>query len=283
MKYSPAFPVAASFALVALTACVAMPPDKTPLGLARIEHQAAHDNAQTVALAAPELRAADAAMSRANAADAGRETAAMVDHLAYLASQRTAIAQETGRQKAAEQGVADAQTTRDRMQLDARTREADAARQRTLQAESQAREAELRNRRLEEQIKDLNAQATPRGWVVTFGDVLFRSGQDEFNPDSARDIDKLADFLHDYPQRNVLVEGFTDSTGNEAANLALSSRRSVAVREALIDHGVHPDRVATRGYGQSYPVADNSSINGRRLNRRVEIILSDDTGLIPAR
>lgn len=282
MKYLSSLPLSA-IVLAVLSACTTMPPEKSPIELARINVQAARDNPQTASLAAGELQTADAALRRANQAQANRESTATVDHLAYLASQRAAIAQEAGRQKAAEQRISDANTVRDRMQLENRTREADAARQSTLDAQEQTRAAELRNRQLEERVKELNAKPTPRGWVVTFGDVLFGTGQAQLKPGSARNIDKLADVLQSYPQRNVLIEGFTDSTGSEATNLALSQRRSAAVREALIDKGVNPGRISTRGYGESYPVAGNTSASGRQLNRRVEIILSDDTGVIPPR
>lgn len=282
MKYLSSLPLSA-IVLAVLSACTTMPPEKSPIELARINVQAARDNPQTASLAAGELQTADAALQRANQAQANRESTATVDHLAYLASQRAAIAQEAGRQKAAEQRISDANTVRDRMQLENRTREADAARQSTLDAQEQTRAAELRNRQLEERVKELNAKPTPRGWVVTFGDVLFGTGQAQLKPGSARNIDKLADVLQSYPQRNVLIEGFTDSTGSEDTNLALSQRRSAAVREALIDKGVNPGRISTRGYGESYPVAGNTSASGRQLNRRVEIILSDDTGVIPPR
>lgn len=289
MKYLSSLPLSA-IVLAVLSACTTMPADKTPIELARVDVQAARDNPQTATLAGSELQAAETALQRANQAQANRESAATVDHLAYLASQRAAIAQEAGRQKAAEQRISDANAVRDRMQLENRTREADAARQQTLTAQDQARAAEeqtraaeLRNRQLEERVKELNAKPTPRGWVVTFGDVLFSTGQAQLKSGSARNIDKLAGVLQSYPQRKVLIEGFTDSTGSEATNMALSQRRSAAVREALIDKGVSPGRISTRGYGESYPVADNTSAGGRQLNRRVEIILSDDTGVIPPR
>lgn len=309
MKYF-SLPLAA-IVLVTLSACNTTPPEKSPLTLARSEHQAARDNPQTVSLAASELQEADAAMQRANKADAAREPAATVNHLSYLARQRVAIAEEVGKQKAAEQRVSEANAVRDRIQLEARTREADAARQNALTAQDQTRSAqdqtrvaesqtrsaqdqtraaedqtratELRNQELQEQVKALNAQVTPRGWVITFSDVLFASGQANLKPGSTRDIEKLAGFLQSYPQRNVLIEGFTDSTGSEAANMDLSERRSASVRTSLIDKGVSPRRIATRGYGESYPVAGNTSASGRQLNRRVEIILSNETGLIPAR
>lgn len=303
MKYLSSLPLSV-IVLAVLSACTTMSPEKSPLELARINVQAARDNPQTATLAAGELQTADAALQRANQAQASNASGATVDHFAYLASQRAAIAQEAGRQKAAEQRISEANAVRDRMQLESRTREADAARQQALTAqdqtrsaqdqtrsaqdqtraaEEQTRAAELRNRQLEERFKELDAKPTPRGWVITFGDVLFGTGQARLKSGSSRNIEKLADVLQSYPKRTVLIEGFTDSTGSEATNMALSQRRSAAVRDALIDKGVNPSRISTRGYGEAYPVAGNTSSSGRQLNRRVEIILSDDTGLIPPR
>ncbi|MCZ8252341.1 MAG: OmpA family protein [Hylemonella sp.] len=296
MTHPLSFPLAA-IVLATLSACSTLPPDQTPLALARSEHQAARDNPQTASLAPSELQQADAAMQRANQAEAAREPEATITHLAYLARQRATIAQEVGRQKAAEQRVSDANAVRDRMQLEARTHEADTARQQTLaaqeqtrsaqdqtrMAEDQTRAAEQRNRELQDQIKELNARATPRGWVITLGDVLFGSGQASLKSGNLRSVDKLAEFLQRNPQRHVLIEGYTDSTGSDSGNLDLSARRSEAVRTALVDRGVNPQRIATRGYGESHPVADNGSAGGRQLNRRVEIIVSNDSGPIPAR
>lgn len=279
-----------AIALAALAGCNMIPTDKTQLALARDANAAAHNNPQTVSMAASELQLADAAMRRANQAEVARESNTTVNHLAYMAQQRTSIAEEVGQQKTAEQGVIEGNAARDRMQVEARTREADAARQNTLAAQSQTRaaqdqtrNAETRNRELQSQIRDLNAQTTPRGLVVTINDVLFTSGQAELRASSMRNIDKLVAFLQNYPQRNILIEGFTDSTGSDALNMELSQQRSAAVRSSLIDKGVNADRIATRGYGKSYPVANNTSSGGRQLNRRVEIIVSNDTEAIPAR
>jgi len=86
-----------------------------------------------------------------------------------------------------------------------------------------------------------------------------------------------------YPQRRVSIEGFTDSVGNPDANQKLSERRASAVRIALIDRGIDPARLVARGYGEEYPVATNSNSAGRQLNRRVEIVISDATGMIGSR
>jgi outer membrane protein OmpA-like peptidoglycan-associated protein len=93
-----------------------------------------------------------------------------------------------------------------------------------------------------------------------------------------RTAQKLADVLQQNPQRKVLVEGFTDSTGSSAYNQELSDRRATAVRTALTAMGIAADRVAIRGYGEAYPVAGNDTAQSRQMNRRVEIVLSDETG-----
>lgn len=270
-------------AIAALAGCSTVPPEKTPLELARADYIAAQNNPKTVTLASAELKDAGDALQRANLASSRNDNAATVDHLSYLARQKVAVAEEAARQKSAEQRVKDANAVRDRIQLEARTKEADAAKQSALVAQSQAREAELRNAQLEAQVKELNAKPTPRGYVITFGDVLFGTNQSTLKAGATRNIEKLVTFLNLYPQRRVLIEGFTDSIGSETLNQRLSERRANAVRTALIDAGIARQRIDTRGYGEEYPVAGNDSESGRQLNRRVEIVLSDDTGTIPPR
>jgi outer membrane protein OmpA-like peptidoglycan-associated protein len=223
---------------------------------------------------------------------------------AYVARQRAAITQETINQKAAELAVTDATANRDRMRLTARTKEADQARQQADSAQlaseqsrrraeaaqqqagasrMQAEDAQARNQQLEAQLTELNAKKTDRGLVITIADVLFDTNEAVLKASGARSVAKLAEFLQQYPQRNALVEGYTDSTGSESSNQALSSRRADAVRMALLGSGISGSRVATQGYGEAYPVAGNDSSGGRQMNRRVEVILSDDTGKISPR
>jgi len=79
----------------------------------------------------------------------------------------------------------------------------------------------------------------------------------------------LANFLQQYPQRNVQIEGFTDSVGTDDYNVGLSERRADAVRDALTSMGVSRDRIQTRGLARANPVAENDSATGRQQNRRV--------------
>jgi len=205
----------------------------------------------------------------------------------------TAEADAAKQQVAAMQGTAE----RDRDRLAARTAEADAAKQQvaTMQGAADQQAAALAAARAKEeryqaliaqqemQLKELNAKKTDRGLVITLGDVLFNTGKAQLKSGGMRNVQKLADFLKQYPQQKVLVEGFTDSTGSDSLNQELSDQRASAVRTALLDKGIGSDRVATRGYGEGFPVASNDTATGRQLNRRVEIILSDENGNIAAR
>lgn len=300
-----------TLALAVLAGCSTFPAGNAVLDVARSDYAAALDDQRVVDLAGVELQEAGDALQKANDAWFKNGSAIEVDHLAYLAKQRVAIAQEIAKQKTAEAAVTNANAVRDRIQLGARTREADAAQRRAEDArrqseasqrqseasqrqaeesqrqsdvaQQQARDAELRTQKLESQIKELNAQRTDRGLVITLGDVLFGTSQARLQGGGRRSVERLVGFLDQYPLRKVLIEGFTDSTGREAGNLALSLRRSEAVRRALVEMGVNSDRISVSGLGQAYPVASNDTHEGRRLNRRVEIIISDDKGSIAPR
>lgn len=136
---------------------------------------------------------------------------------------------------------------------------------------------------MEAQLADLAAKKTDRGMVITLGDVLFGTDMARLTPDGMRTVQKLADILQQNPQRTVLIEGFTDSTGSTAHNQELSERRTTAVRNALQELSVSGDRIAMRGYGEAYPVASNDTAQSRQLNRRVEIVLSEAGGKIAPR
>jgi outer membrane protein OmpA-like peptidoglycan-associated protein len=200
------------------------------------------------------------------------------------ASQRDAAASQRDAQTAqrsAESSERDARTA----QRDAATAQRDAVTaQRDLQTSRElAGDTERRNAALEMQLRELNAKKTDRGMVVTVSDVLFDTNRAELKSGSLRSMEKLVGFLKAYPQRKALIEGFTDSVGSEDMNQALSARRAEAVRAALINQGVAGERLSTRGYGESFPVAGNDNASGRQMNRRVGIVLSDESGVIAPR
>jgi outer membrane protein OmpA-like peptidoglycan-associated protein len=123
------------------------------------------------------------------------------------------------------------------------------------------------------ELSKLMVRQTDRGVIVTLGDVLFATGEATLSPMADDNIDKLVAFMNKYPNVNVLIEGYTDSVGKEKMNLALSQNRADAVRTKLIDSGIKPKRLTTKGYGENYAIADNGKIDGRKQNRRVEILL----------
>jgi outer membrane protein OmpA-like peptidoglycan-associated protein len=98
-----------------------------------------------------------------------------------------------------------------------------------------------------------------------------------------KSMDDLAGFLKEYPNRNIMIEGFTDNIGSEAFNLELSKNRANAVKAELINRMIAENRINTTGYGFQFPVANNSTESGRQQNRRVEIVISDQDGNISPR
>lgn len=102
-------------------------------------------------------------------------------------------------------------------------------------------------------------------------EVLFDFDKANVKDGSYADIQNLAEFMKQYPQLTTTVEGHTDSVGPEAYNQKLSERRAGAVRQVLVEqYGVEAERVSSVGYGETRPIADNSTQEGRALNRRVE-------------
>jgi outer membrane protein OmpA-like peptidoglycan-associated protein len=102
-------------------------------------------------------------------------------------------------------------------------------------------------------------------------DVKFDFDKSVVKEGSYADIKNLADLMKQYPQTTTTVEGHTDAVGSDAYNQGLSERRANAVRDVLVEqHGIETGRVSAVGYGESRPVADNSSESGRAINRRVE-------------
>jgi outer membrane protein OmpA-like peptidoglycan-associated protein len=254
-----------------LAACASAPQQNAALEQARSQYNVAQSDPQVTALAPIELKRAGDALGEANQAWEHQEKSEMVDSLAHIAKEKVDIAQNVARQKAAEASIADAAKQRDQLIIDKRTRDAD-------RAQAAAHEAQDRARMLESQLAELAAKKTERGMVVTLNDVLFNTNKSELNSGGIRTLQKLADILTKNPDRAILVEGFTDSTGSVNYNLELSTRRANAVRDALMGMGVASNRIVARGLGKEYPVAGNETASGRQLNRRVEIIFPNENG-----
>ena len=101
--------------------------------------------------------------------------------------------------------------------------------------------------------------------------VTFAFDSDEITGASMATLDFAAESLRKCPKVRTAVEGHTDSVGNDAYNQGLSQRRAESVRDYLVNNGVSTDRLQARGFGESRPIADNSTEDGRAQNRRVEL------------
>lgn len=237
-------------ASIGLAAC-STPPNQN-LEQARTNFTSLQTNPKASTQAALETKDAQEWLDKADKAYRNDDDKTKVDQLAYLANQRVEYAKETIAMKSAEDELKNAASERAKAQL-------------------ASRDAQIKK------LQDsLNAKQTDRGTVVTFGDVLFDLNKSELKSAGMNNVAQLAQFLRDNPERQVIVEGYTDSTGSDSYNQSLSERRASSVRSALVKMGVEPNRVIAQGYGKEYPVADNTSNSGRAQNRRVEVTISND-------
>lgn len=110
-----------------------------------------------------------------------------------------------------------------------------------------------------------------RVMVLEISDVLFDFDKAIIKVDYIPELDKWVDYFVNNPDASASIYGHADSTGPETYNLGLSEKRAQAVVKYLIDHGVPADRISAKGFGETKPVADNTTKEGRQKNRRVEM------------
>jgi outer membrane protein OmpA-like peptidoglycan-associated protein len=206
-------------------------------------------------------------------------------HYSYLASQQARTGEERISEARAKQDVAKGEAERNRVLLESRTREAEAAKataeQQAQAAQAQAQQAEAARQEAEaaqRQLADMQAKQTDRGMVLTLGDVLFDTNAATLKPGADSMIDRVAAFMKDNEGTKVIVEGHTDSRGSAEYNQQLSERRAQSVADALAFRGIDRSRVEPVGRGKELPVASNDTAAGQQQNRRVELIFSDASG-----
>lgn len=119
-------------------------------------------------------------------------------------------------------------------------------------------------------VNEIADQLTKDGFVSLY--VTFDTGKATIKPDSAKTLDDAAAALKLTADLVIEVGGHTDNVGTADANLKLSQARAQAVMAALVERGVKADRLTARGYGQTAPIADNRTEDGRAKNRRVELV-----------
>ena len=113
---------------------------------------------------------------------------------------------------------------------------------------------------------------TVRGPSLTLEGVLFDFERATLRAEAASIVDEAADYLNANPGYDALIEGHTDHLGASAYNKTLSTRRSDAIKDALVERGISSNRMTSVGLGETQPIADNDTRSGRQSNRRVEII-----------
>lgn len=205
----------------------------------------------------------EAAASRARA-DAEEKTAQEAKRQAELAAAKQA-------QMKAE---ADAAAIRAKAEADALKAKEEDARAEAKRAERAA--ADLRAQLLEQFNRILETRDSPRGLVVNMGDVLFDFGKYDLRPEAREKLAKLSGIILAHSGLELAVEGHTDNVGSDELNQKLSEKRAETVRAYLIQQGLAEASVASRGFGETSPVADNSTAEGRQRNRRVEIVVSGE-------
>ena len=269
--------VAVSAALLGMVGCETAPETSGVLDEARSAVSAAEADPNVAKYAPTELDRARKLL--VNAEGAAKEKGAKdknTAHYAYLATQMARISQQRAQEQVATARVKAGDTERQKILLAARENEVD-------EAKTQAHQAQAESQRLAALLENMQASQTSRGIVLTLDDVLFDTGKAQLKSGAERSIEQIASFLKENPDRRVQVEGFTDSQGADNYNLELSQSRADSVAMAIIHRGVDAQRVRALGCGEGYPVASNDSAGTRQLNRRVEIIVSNDNSEIPRR
>ena len=302
MKHALTAGAAAAFMILA--GCASAPEAPPELLAARSAVQSAESDPAVLTHASNELRRATASLQRANALLAQREALSEITSAAYVAQQQARTAIALARAKTDEEAIKTAEADRERARADMRAAEAARAQARANAAEGRAAsataraltaeqraaaasadaaaaqanaaDAQAQAAQLQQQLMDLRARPTERGALVTLGDVLFEFNRADIKATGHNELRKLAEFLKKHPDRQVLIEGHTDDIGSNAYNENLSRRRAEAVANALAALGVPSPRVTAVGYGESYPVAANTTDTNRALNRRVEVYISDN-------
>ena len=154
-----------------------------------------------------------------------------------------------------------------------------AAREAAAKAETERVRAAAEKTRLEllDQLnRVLETKDTPRGLVVNMAETLFDTGKYDLRPEAREKLARLSGILAIHPELHLDVEGHTDNTGGVQVNQKLSEQRAETVAKYLVVQGVSDKTIKSAGFADTRPVADNSTAEGRKKNRRVEIIVSGE-------
>ncbi|EGV19223.1 OmpA family protein [Thiocapsa marina] len=205
----------------------------------------------------------NAALDGARAELADLQTELTAVRASSLQTGSKALDEASERVAALEARIAEERSKADRVRASARQ-------------EADRKVAEVRE--LYRRFSQLGGAHTERGVLLKLADteLTFQPAKATLTGDDFPTLDRVAALLETYPDLDVRIEGHTDSLGDAAANLALSQQRAEAVKQALIERGVAPERLTAQGLGPERPIADNATTAGRAQNRRVEVYVSED-------
>src|SRR5215471_2485385 len=227
-----------------------------------------------------------AALDRARAEELTRKLAE-IERLqaenARMAAERDKAAAEAARLAAEAQAQQSramaAQLERDKAAAETARLAAEAQAQQARAAAEQAkREHDALRDQLRQQLNQvLETRETARGLIVNLSDVLFDTGSAVLKPGTREKLARVAGILLLHPELKLQVEGHTDSVGGADLNQRLSENRAESVRSYLVQQGIGSNAVATKGFGDSQPVASNDTAAGRQQNRRVELVVAGES------
>lgn len=272
-----------------MVACATSNVPSEKLAALETQYQTLEQQGEVAKYAPVAFKEADEAIDKVQKLEKEHADKKVIAHHQYLAQLKLDTAVQIAKQKRAEAYIAEADVNRKDVLLTAKSQEAEAAKanaeemrlraetaeEEVERAKADAREMAEKANALTKTLQDISAKESERGLVLTMGNILFEVNKSSLKPGAERTLGRVAEFLQQYPERQVLVEGFTDSLGSDAYNQNLSERRAEAVVSFLVSQGVAQSRLTSKGYGEEYPVGNNETDSGRQQNRRVELIISN--------
>lgn len=241
-----------------LAACATTTQADPRLGLLRSQLEALQDDPQAGGLAPVAMVEADRAL---DAAAAAVDDPTEFEHRLYLARSRIEIAGAQARRRLAENRARALTQVQGPVRVEPRP------------TPPEAPLAAIEEDPSAKQLAAMGAQKDELGWKLTLGEALFEPGQAVLGAAATAPLAQLAALLTQSPQYRLLVEGHSDSRGKATDNLRLSQERADAVKQWLVQAGIAAPRIVTVAKGAEFPAADNASAEGRRKNRRVDILI----------
>ncbi len=233
------------------------------------------EDARTVSLRKQQQLALETEREQAAARQAAAQQHAAEE--AQRAQQAQQQAQSEAQQRAhAEKAQQEADAARAQSAADAEKSHQAALEADRLRKQAEADKNQLREQLLQQFNAVLPTRETPRGLVVNLQDVLFDTGKYTLKSPAQLALARISGIVVSHPGLNLQIEGYTDSTGTMELNQKLSEKRANAVRDFLLNQGVNTNNMTAMGYGPNYPVAANDTTAGRKLNRRVELVISGE-------